>query len=290
MLKNLAEVIDPVSRLRGPLSPLAPVSWRHSALQLILSFCLPAVALASQVSVGTATENCYKVANDASQITCYAASPTGSSGYAEAQAGSGELHAEALADYSFPAGSYYTPLSGGATAVADYLDTLSLTNAPDQGFLLFAFHIDGSISFETTVGGDAYAAVNIVAGTNSYAVWSGNQGVGGLFSVEVPYTGSEITMDFQLINEASCGTGGGSALDPLGMCQASVEFQDTASIVGLGVLDQNGNAVPNASVTASSGYSYPGLSTVPEPSRLPFISIAMAAMLASLRTRKRARS
>ena len=274
--------------IKAPTAPCAIVSWRHRVLRLALGCCMPAVVFASQVSVSPlGSGECGNNVSDATRITCFAASNDGFSGFAEAQAGSGQLHAEALAVYSFPAGDYYTPLGGGTLALADYFDTFSLANAPGQGFLFFQFFVHGSLSLDTTVGGDVYAGLSIEANGQAYPVWSANQGqIATSASVRIPYSGSLVTTDLQLISEAGCGTG--SALDPLGSCLASVHFEDTASVVGLGVLDLSGNVVPNASIAASSGYSYPALiSSVPEPASIWLLLGGLAVILLSAKSVRR---
>jgi hypothetical protein len=259
---------------------------------------MSAAALASSLVevIPTGGDECLKGVSDSSQVTCGGSNEGGFSGFAQAQGSAGQLHAQATAQYVGPGVPFvHTPLGGGALANAGYFDTFSLTDAPGQGSFLLQFFADGSLSLSTNdVEGSVSSNLTVLVGADGFPVWStANPGpVASLVSVAIPYSGlSPLTMNFQLTVEAGCGSPGGGGEDPFGGCLGDVNFGNTVKVVGLGILDANGNVVPGAIISNSSGYNYPALnsftSPVPEPASGLLLLGGAAVLIASSAFRAR---
>lgn len=239
----------------------------------------------SQLVAGTATATC-----NANNGALFGDEFGTFQGIGHAQAGSGSLHADATANYLGVTPSPNQNAFGGVSdAHAEITDTLTLSGAPQSGFLRFNFVLDGTLTLtEDFVDPSATARALLFANGLVALSFEGNLGiVSGSSTVDVPYSTLTPNIDILLIAEGICTTFAGPKP---GSCFASADFSNTATIAGLGIADSNHQLVSEATITASSGYAYPVLSSsvVPEPSSLLPAGAAVAVLM-FLRRRSLAR-
>jgi hypothetical protein len=205
----------------------------------------------------------------------------GYTGYAYTQASlASGLHAESESTFAGMGG-----FGGQAGADATISDTATLQGAPASGSLAFVFAVDGTLSLTTSLNNgndhaDEFMSVS-VDGTifDSTILYSAAaQMVSATETVNASYSGSVFNLILALNTTADCTNGGTIA------CSAVADFSDTSRILGVEVLDSNGNIVPGATLTSSTGFVYPEVSSVPEPSSLILLSTALLGAYLLMRT------
>jgi hypothetical protein len=203
-------------------------------------------------------------------------------GYAQADLLSG-LHADSESVF---AGTVSGGFGGQAGADADIVDTATLQGAPASGSLALLFAVDGTLGLTTNTGNandhaDEFMSVEVNGTTGNSSVFflgpnSGSQTVDASEMVSVPYFGISLSLDIALNTTADCANGGA---DPDSSCDASADFLDTSGILGVEIFDSNGDLVPNATLTSSTGFVYPAVSPAPEPSNLILFSPGLLGVL-----------
>ena len=266
------------------------------SLRIVKLTCLVAGAAgslaASSVDIypfGFGIAECLQLVTGTAAATCYAdngaiiGNQYGTfQGIGHAQAGSGSLHADATANYLGATPNPNQNAYGGySDARAEITDTLTLSGAPQSGFLRFNFVLDGTLTLtEDFVDPSATARAYLFANGSVALSFEGNLGiVSGSNVVDIPYYTLTPNIDILLVAEGYCAYGGAGPKP--GNCFASADFSNTATIAGLGIADSNHKLVSGATITAASGYAYPGLgsSGVPEPSSLIPVASAVAVLM-----------
>jgi hypothetical protein len=265
------------------------------SLYLLISTLFAASAFASTAFVAPyAGGACSDSASLGATATCYATNDFGTfGGLAQAEGGSGSLHASASSSYLG-----VTPLPtqnafGGASySDAAITDTLFLHGAPSTGFLRFNLALDGSLTLiEDFADPTAFVSALLEVGIGSPGQaapisFSGNLAfVSGTNSIDLPYSGSSPQIFVDLVLNATCENGQGPKP---GNCIAIADFSNTGTVEGIGILDSNHQIVPTATFTSASGYSYPPLAaSVPEPNTFGLTFAAGSVLVAIGRIRRK---
>jgi hypothetical protein len=177
--------------------------------------------------------------------------------------------------------------SRAQTIIADNFNFVGgVTNSM---FLQVIISVDGNISQMTNGlgGNDAYSTAELTLSNESFngapqlVNLSGNAGaLSATYNVLLPITpGNSRLIQFDL--EAVTGCGCSYSSRPY--CFGSVDFFDTASITGVGVVSSKWNNCSGRDAVSLSGVSYPSLSSVPEPSALVLISLGVVGVISGHR-------
>jgi len=195
-----------------------------------------------------------------------------SSGFATAHSAYGDLGVQAMVEGS----------DSSAEADASFQDTVSARRAPQTGTFVLNVRITGSLVCDIGVSGcgaglEAYNSVGF--SNNSLLLTPAN--VGPLdfgFNFLFPYSDpSEVPIGIELAGFVFCNNAGTP-------CISSVNFSDTLLVTGLYVEDANGNIVPGATITSSSGTNYDDINEsipVAEPSSWFLLAFAIVGLFAA---------
>ena len=236
--------------------------------------CLTAANIAVNPLFGTP---CQIIAVDTVAQTCSVNNGVGFSGsaYAQGDLFSG-LHSESQAIYT----STSFQVGGVSGADADVIDTVTLHGAPASGFLKFSFAVEGILSLATNTGNlndhvDELVSVNVYDGSVLVlGPGSSSLTVNQIQTVLVPYSGTTFPITMALNTLASCA----NSPTTLGTtCTATADFRNTATVAEVDILNSNSILVPGASMTSSSGFTYP--SAIPEPSGALLCSAGLLAII-----------
>jgi hypothetical protein len=254
---------------------------------LVMMSTSPVFADVVSYTTYAATGSCsHSTSFEGVTVTCSANNGYGFSGFASAQSDPGNLHVEAIADYTgVPTVAGDNTFGGQSAGDAELMDTLYLTGAPASGFLQVNVHLDGSLTISGTGVAlnpnynDAltYLIINYGAALISL---SGDNGLISQDATEyIPYSNDSVQIDVQL--DAGVGCWFGSGAPALATCSASALFSDTGTITGIGILDSDKEAVSGATFTSASGYEYPSAALVPtpEPSQLLSLTVGLLGLV-----------
>lgn len=190
------------------------------------------------------------------------------------------------ADDTHPASG--SPDSLVSLGFAGFSDTLQYGGALQDGYQArYVFHIDGTNSgrgsaadLGVNVGSDNDAFFDFDPGSIDTTFATKGFAVNGQTPQAITVQFSDQVV-FDLFDNPRDGTlPDGSNLD------STSDFADTATFVGIELVDANGNVVPTSqwTVTAASGAHYAQLNAVPEPASLA--ALALGAFVAGRRTRR----
>ena len=235
-------------------------------------------------------------------------------GNSTGRAGFGNLGVRANASYS---GSSDSSVVSGAQAFGIQTEEMTFGGATGNGFYRPTFTIDGSLfnfgrtenqlAFSYAVGnGPAFLAFRIqdsrgtisLYGPSGYVAAFPGFTVTGALGMGFMIAGTTtITLSIPIVFGATtdltyslwAASLPSSSVDQLSPSTGEVEFLSTAKLTGIELLDANGFALENFTITAGSGTQYdrngvvastqPGdPNGVPEPGTLPLLGLAIFAM------------
>jgi hypothetical protein len=182
-------------------------------------------------------------------------------GSAVAHAGFGALGASVLVTAGNPQTNEFPAVAG--VSQAEFTDSFTIGNAPDSGFLNFVFTVNGTTETVCNPAGAMGDGGYCINNSGTSVSLSTNTGfdqplpTGGMSLVQprVPYsslTASNVV--FALITGADC------TADSEESCSSGITFLNNVGVgvqvIGLSVLDFDGNPVAGATVTSASGTNY----------------------------------
>jgi hypothetical protein len=207
----------------------------------------------------------------------------------------------------------FAEAASGSTSEAGFVDTITITNAPASGFLVFNWLIDGSVSWSCTPSGDetesacgaldASARADLTVEGTDYilgiAAAGAGPGAGGLvlgpLSTPIPFTSiggtASVPVTGLLDTRSQCGAF--ASVNGALFCSSLADLSDTAIVSGIQVLAADGSIVAGAGITAASGTDYNDLSptpaAVPEPASLVLVGSGLLTLMRRVRLRGRGR-
>ncbi|WP_298849532.1 hypothetical protein [uncultured Ruegeria sp.] len=189
-------------------------------------------------------------------------------------------------DYSAVSGSLFGTLSH---AGAGYLDSITVTNGPSSGFLDISLRVQGTGTIAYTGPSSNSGSLRLevfmngapgsgAVGLNIVNDYFSNMSIDQIFTASIPYQNSVADISVYLNTFVSCP---GAAAGTGGTCSSSMNFLNSATVVGTQVFDSGMNLVTGATLTSASGFNYatgitPPMAPVPIPASIPLLASAIA--------------
>ncbi len=234
------------------------------------------ITLSASVSpAGIPLRTCSNTASGSQTAVCNIEVPLNGGAYigiASTSADYATFHVSASSLEWVPSGP--APALGGTSqAEADAQDLFTLSGAPPAGFLRYVFLISGTqhlalVNESPQVAAGDYAISKLMVNGHSIAgtPYVGEVGViSSRASFDLPYSAAQVSSTIALITATGCIGTTSVNQNTAHSCTASADFFNTVTLVGLGVVDSQGNPVAGSSVVAQSGFNYAPLGAVPEP-------------------------
>lgn len=183
----------------------------------------------------------------------------------------------------------------GLWAMGTLIDTFWASNAPLDGFLMFKFHIEGSVynSSLYAMPAETYVSIARLTGTSSAQTeyygdftnrYGGTNTVDQYAYFGVPLTLTPTTLSISVTSWIWMSNPTDSPVHYTGT--ANADFGSTIALSEILITDADGNPIPGATITAESGNQYPlsplndAPSQVPEPASLGLVGAGLAAVSA----------
>jgi len=239
----------------------------------VLANAAYAAGLSTQVILSGGENGCGTVTGISSaSLTCggvhWETAEIELSGSTDADFGFLGAHLDALliTEDNIPGDNIGGQISSSGSTRANFTDVLTISNGPVSGILQFEFDLENTTSFDVVPGNSyssvaqAYVLLNLSvnkvlhqANTPPYKVitsLSGTTQTGSLV-FNLDYSGGQTTLGIQMIGVAVCGYGINRGSEH---CDISVDYLGT--LLGTTVFDSDMKIVPDAVVTAESGFDY----------------------------------
>ena len=259
------------NRLRISLYTLATASLITLG---VLANTVNAATLSTVVSTGGGQVGCGTVTGTTSASSSCSGVPSSFpaqidiSGSAEAAFGSVGMRMDTLltTQDGIPGDNIGGQINASASAGANFVDTLTITNGPVSGFLQFEFDLGNTTVFDVVPGNSAPPGLASAHTLLSLTVHHNHQGSpnpyriftsltetteSGSLVFNLAYSGGQTGLSVRMVGIASCG---GLVNRGNEHCIISVDF--LATLLGAIVLDENMVEVPGATINSESGFDY----------------------------------